>query len=96
MPRILAACLAVFLTANGWVALPSSHSPRSSRAAYAMRIAGVRPHHEQPAAFPESSALDVTQQQPEPIAEAIGEYRSRPIDPPPAFRLRQRPPPQGV
>jgi hypothetical protein len=99
MPRILAACLALLLTANGWVALPASYIETgrdSYRSAYigTQSVSKAPRNIQQPAAALPPSALVITRQAPQAIPEKILEYRSRPVDAPPAFRLGQRPPPQ--
>src|ERR1700761_2021321 len=105
MPRLLAACLALLLTANGWVALPASYIETgrdSNRSAQISKqifqrpgISETNPNFSQPAVLSCSNPR-ITQQKPQPITEKVLEYHSRPVDAPPAYRLGQRPPPQTV
>jgi len=113
MPRLLAACLALLLAANGWPALSAGYveSGRDSAAVYraartSQRSAGsqgyyarstrsIRSNH-QPAAWLSSAGYSASRQTPQAIPESVPEYRSRPVDAPPAFRLGQRPPPQNI
>jgi hypothetical protein len=96
----------MLLTANGWVVLPAGYIDTgrdASRSTYAGKLfnearssSGAKAEtHGVQAAHP-VSALLIQPQIPQPIPEKIVEYRSRPADAPPAFRLGQRPPPQTV
>ncbi len=93
----------MLLTANGWVVLPAGHidtGSDSNRSAHVGKLfhdgrsSKSKPdtHHPQ-TARPVSSLL-IQQPVPQPIPEKVFEYRSRPADAPPAYRLGQRPPPQ--
>jgi hypothetical protein len=106
MPRILAACLAVLLTANGWVAMPAGYLDTgrdASRSDHAGKLfqearssSRTKADTHRPQAARPVSALLIQPQTLQPIPEKIFEYRSRPADAPQAFRLGQRPPPQTV
>ncbi len=105
MPRILAACLAMILTANGWVVLPAGYidtgrdadrSTHIGKIVHEGRSSSGAKADKRPTAARPISALLIQAQTPQPIPEKIVEYRSRPADAPPAFRLGQRPPPQNV
>jgi len=94
----------MLLTANGWVVLPagyidtgrdanrSAHVGKLFHEARSSSRAKAETHRPQ-AARPVSGLL-IQPQTLQPIPEKILDYRSRPADMPPAFRLGQRPPPQ--
>ena len=95
----------MLLTANGWVVLPagyidtgrdSNRSAHVGKLLHEARSSRAKPDTHRPQAVRPVSALLIQAQAPQPIPEKILEYRSRPADAPPAYRLGQRPPPQTV
>jgi hypothetical protein len=96
----------MLLTANGWVVLPAGYigtGRDAGRLTYAGKLfnearssSGAKADTGGVHSSCPVSALLIQPQTPQPIPEKIVEYRSRPADAPPAFRLGQRPPPQTV